>query len=75
MSAAYQIPTTGEPIGVRIRRARLEAGYTTRGAAKRCGFSRQGLCHWESGRCEPRAAGIRAICLGFGVTSDWLLGL
>ena len=43
--------------------------------AKSIGLKQQRYANYESGLREPDLTTLRCICLGTGVTSDWLLGL
>lgn len=43
--------------------------------AKSIGLKQQRYANYESGLREPDLTTLRCICLGTGVSSDWLLGL
>ena len=43
--------------------------------AKSIGLKQQRYANYESGLREPDLTTLRCICLGTGITSDWLLGL
>ncbi len=42
---------------------------------KKLGITQRKISYLECGRCEPSIADIKAICMFFGVSSDYLLGL
>ena len=44
-------------------------------AAARAGIKQQNWTRYENGQVLPGAEAIRQICVAFGVSADWLLGL
>ena len=43
--------------------------------AEELGVTQGTVSHWMNGRHEPRACHIIDMCMLFGVTADWLLGM
>ena len=59
-----------------IQEARIKAGYGSQvEAAKTLGLPQRTYAHYESGRSFPKEDLFRQICVKFGVSADWLLGL
>lgn len=59
----------------RLRQLRLETGLSQRKLAALLGINRFVFTNYESGEREPFLGGFRDLCLLFGVSADWLLGL
>jgi len=53
----------------------LRGSLTQAQAAEKLGFTQQAWARYESGACEPNAKTIKQLCVVFGTTADWLLGL
>lgn len=53
----------------------LRNGLTQVQAAQKVGLSQQGWARYELGKVVPGAEAIHQICVSFGVSADWLLGL
>ena len=62
-------------IGEKIRRARLEAGFTQENLAERIGLSRTAIARYEAGDIEPRIKNLIAISKELNVSVDELFGL
>ncbi|HHI80740.1 MAG TPA: XRE family transcriptional regulator [Planctomycetes bacterium] len=61
-------------LGKRIRSARIHAGLTQEGLARKVGVNLSTLQKWEAGT-QPLAASVCKLALALGVTSDYLLGI
>lgn len=65
----------GEPLGDRIRKARLRYGMSQTELAKRVGISKTAMNQIEMGETtDPRMSRIRAIADILGVSMDYLAG-
>jgi transcriptional regulator with XRE-family HTH domain len=64
-----------EPVGRRIRAARLKYGMTGAELARRVGITPQNLNVIERGNTDPRASHVAAIARVLRVSTDYLLGL
>ena len=64
-----------EPIGSRIRAARLKYGMSQAELARRIGITPNSLNEIEHGRSEPLASRVEAIARVLGVSTDVLHGL
>lgn len=59
---------------------RLNAAKDAKGASNMeiatvCARERKAVSHWMNGQVYPDAVSVRQMCLLFGVSADWLLGL
>lgn len=61
--------------GEKLRNLREEKELNQTELGKRLGITQRKLSYLECGRCEPSIADIKAICMFFGVSADYLLGL
>lgn len=52
-----------------------DGGVSASMVARRLGISASGLSRYRSGQREPSLRTFREMCLIFGVSSDWLLGI
>ena len=57
----------------RLREVR--GNLTQKQAADKVGCKQQNWARYESGQVLPGAETIHQICVSFGVSADWLLGL
>lgn len=64
-----------DSIAVSIRKARLYSGLTQKQVADALDKSQTSVAAWETGRSQPDAKTIVALCKLFHVSSDYLLGL
>lgn len=62
-------------IGNRLYELRIQHGLSNMKAAVKVGTSPSMWNRWETGKCNISPQFIIAICKGFGVSADWLLGL
>jgi transcriptional regulator with XRE-family HTH domain len=53
----------------------LRGNLTQTQAAAKLGLTQQAWAKYESGASDPNSKTIKQLCLVFGTTSDWLLGL
>lgn len=61
--------------GEKLRNLREEKELNQTELGKRLGITQRKLSYLECGRCEPSIADIKGICMFFGVSADYLLGL
>lgn len=61
--------------GEKLRNLREEKELNQTELGKRLGITQRKLSYLECGRCEPSIADIKAICMFFCVSADYLLGL
>ena len=59
----------------RIKEQRKEKGLTQKQLAALVNKSETGVASWEQGLSEPCVNDIRALCVIFDVSADYLLGL
>ena len=64
----------GIPLGINIRKMRLERGMTQRQLAYRLRVSVQAVSKWERGKTYPDVTMLLPIADMFGVTLDELFG-
>lgn len=57
-------------IGAKIREARLKAGLTQKGLAKKLNVTYQQVQKWETGERNPKIKSLRKIADALGV--DWV---
>ena len=53
-----------------IKAARVNAGYTQKGAAEALGVSEKTVCNWEKGIAVPMADKFVEMCRLYGVSMD-----
>ena len=53
-----------------IKAARVNAGYTQKGAAEVLGVSEKTVCNWEKGIAVPTADKFVEMCRLYGVSMD-----
>ena len=53
-----------------IKAARVNAGYTQKGAAEALGVSEKTVCNWEKGMAVPMADKFVEMCRLYGVSVD-----
>lgn len=53
-----------------IKAARVNAGYTQKGAAEVLGVSEKTVCNWEKGIAVPMADKFVEMCRLYGVSMD-----
>ena len=59
----------------RLNAAKDAKGVTDLDIALVCDRDRKAVVHWRNGQTVPDAVSVRQMCLLFGVSADWLLGL
>ncbi len=62
-----------EKLCERIYALRKDAGLSQEELGRRTGVSRQTISKWESGAMVPESSNLRALCVLFGVSADYLL--
>ena len=60
---------------ITLEAARVNAGYTQKGAAEKLGISNTTLCNWEKGTSFPNAQQIDQICSLYGLSYDNIIFL
>ena len=60
---------------VKLRELRLERGWTQAEVARAIGLSKNALTNYETGIREPSLEKLKDICVLFGVSADYLIGL
>ncbi len=59
----------------RLRELRIERNLTQKQIAESLGISIRAYSHYEIGDREPSIEMLRQLCILFGVTADYLIGL
>lgn len=62
-------------IAERLKQIMHERGMTQRAVAGEIGTTESAVSCWKHGKRTPRAEYIVAMCVLFGVSADWLLGM
>ena len=62
-------------IGEKIRNLREERNMTQTDLGKALNMTQRKISYMEHNRYEPSIGDIREICLFFGISADYLLGL
>ena len=62
-------------LGIRLKELREEKGLSQMELSKRIDITQPAIARYELSKTEPRASDIKKICLFFGVTADYLIGL
>lgn len=68
----WMAPMVCQPIGIRIKQARLERGWSRSELAKRIGVSLTAIAKWERGESEPKYRHIVKLLSVFRMPSGWL---
>lgn len=61
--------------GEKLRNLREEQELNQTELGKRLGMTQRKLSYLECGKCEPSIDDLRAICVFFKISSDYILGL
>lgn len=64
-----------ENFGERLKELRKEKKLTQKELAKNLDSAQSAIFYWESNKQEPTISALKKICLFFGVSADYLLGL
>lgn len=64
-----------ENFSIRIKEARIEAGYIQEQVAAETGISQQNLSKYENGKLEPDLEKLGKLAQFYNVSIDWLLGV
>lgn len=59
-----------ERLKISLRAARVNAGMTMDAVSKRLHRGKQTISSWETGKTEPKASELEALCELYGVTMD-----
>ena len=59
----------------RLKQIRLDSGKTIKEVAGALGMTISAYAHYEQGRREPSIDILKKICVYFGVSSDYIIGL
>ena len=59
----------------RLKELRHDKKLSQRRLARIIGTTNSSVCDWECGRTEPNIEMIIKLCVVFGVSSDYLLGI
>ncbi len=59
----------------RLKKVRLERGYTQKTMYTFLNISPNGYASWEQGRTEPDIATLKKLCKILNVSADYLIGL
>ncbi len=57
---------------ISLAAARVNAGYSQKGASEKLGVSNKTLCSWENGRTFPDQPMIEKICALYSVSYDFI---
>ncbi|MGI2025289.1 S24 family peptidase [Shewanella glacialipiscicola] len=60
-------------LGKRIKEMRVYKGYTQKSLAKKLLVTPMAISQWETDKTEPKGANLRALCLLFDVSLEWLM--
>lgn len=60
-------------LGGRLQFARTERRWTQKQAAKSTGCSSAAISHFETGGRTPSVENLKKLCVGLGVSADYLL--
>lgn len=71
---AVEYRAASAKVGLRIRRARQQAGLSQEALARNIKTSRRNVLRWEGGHNMPRAEHIRSIAEATGKSTDYFLG-
>lgn len=55
---------------ITLKAARVNAGYSQKGAAVALGISNKTLCAWENGKSFPKQPMIEKMCALYGISYD-----
>lgn len=61
--------------GQRLKKARVEKGYTQEDLAKKLNTSKSVISGYESGTNDPRQSIVKEMSKILGVSIDWLMGI
>src|SRR5438045_3254749 len=71
---AVEYRAAAAKVGLRIRKARQDAGLSQDALAAKIRTSRRNILRWEGGYNLPRAEHVREIARATGKTTDYFLG-
>lgn len=64
-----------ENFPTRIRKARIEAGYTQANVAEITGISQSKISQYERGNLEPNLENLATLAQFYNTSLNWLLGV
>lgn len=59
----------------RIKKARLDAGYTQEQVSENTGISQSNIAKYETGKLEPTLENLGTLAQFYNVSLNWLLGV
>lgn len=63
-----------ETIPQKLKKARLEAGYTQKQISELLGIPQNSVCRYETGEREPDLETLSKLIDFYEVSADWILG-
>lgn len=63
-----------EIIPIKLKQARIEAGYTQQQIADMLFIKRQTISKYENGKLEPNIETLGKLCDFYEVSADWVIG-
>lgn len=63
-----------ETVALKLKKARLEAGYTQQQIADFLNLNRENLSRYETGKLEPNIEILGSLCDFYEVSMDWIFG-
>mgnify|MGYP004635745017 CR=1 FL=1 len=63
-----------ESFASKLKRARINTGFTQREVEKETGIKQPTLASYETGRTQPDIESIGILADFYGVSCDWLIG-
>lgn len=58
----------------KLKKARIDTGFTQREIAKETGIAQSTIANYETGRTEPDIENLGILADFYGVSTDWLIG-
>lgn len=58
----------------KLKKARLDTGFTQREVAKETGIGQSVIARYETGKLEPNIETLGILADFYGVSLDWLIG-
>ena len=63
-----------EAFPAKLKKARLNTGFTQREVEQETGITQSNLTKYENGKLEPNLENIGILADFYGISVDWLLG-
>lgn len=64
-----------ENFAIRIKQARINAGYTQKQVEEETGISQSNIAKYENGKLEPDLEKLGVLAQFYNVNINWLLGV